>query len=295
MKDRRNRNSNAMSSIFVETRQARAAFLRIDELMEHGWERNYCRALVLLGLARSGKTHLIYHYVEERLGKDWENKAVPPIVIVEVPAGCTLKSFATEVLRALKDPDPEYGSQVDRTGRIAAAVERHGVQLLVFDEIQRLIDADTEKVKTTVAVWVSGILNRRVCPLLLVGEPKAEQVFVGNKHLEGRTLGQVDITPFDWADEAQRYEFASVLHQIDTQLGLPELSELGKLRTAMRIHEFAEGRLGEAARLIGKARTIARRLGRPKITYDILEQAVDELRVGESRNLPNPFRPEKVV
>ena len=131
MKDRRNRNGSALSSIFVETRQARAAFLRIDELMEHGWERNYCRALVLLGLARSGKTHLIHHYVEERLGKDWKDKAVPPIVIVEVPAGCTLKSFATEVLRALKDPDPEYGSQVDRTGRIAAAVERHGVELLV--------------------------------------------------------------------------------------------------------------------------------------------------------------------
>ncbi len=295
MKDERSLDPGAMSSIFVETRQARVAFQRIDELMKHGWERDYCRALVLLGLARSGKTHLVHRYVEDRLEKDPGDREVPRIVIVEVPAGCTLKSFATEVLRALKDPDPEYGSQVDRTGRIAAAVRLHGVQLLVFDEVQRLIDADTEKVKTTVAVWVTGILNRRVCPLLLVGERKAERVFAGNKQLEGRTLGQVDITPFSWADEEQRYEFASILHQIDTELGLPDISGLGKLQTAMRIHEFAEGLLGQAARLIGHARTIAQRLGRPKITWDILEQAVDELRVGASRGLANPFRQDEAA
>ena len=146
------------------------------------------------------------------------------------------------------------------------------------------------------AVWVTGILNRRGLPLLLlVGERKAERVFAGNKQLEGRTLGQVDITPFSWADEEQRYEFASILHQIDTELGLPDISGLGKLQTAMRIHEFAEGLLGQAARLIGHARTIAQRLGRPKITWDILEQAVDELRVGASRGLANPFRQDEAA
>jgi hypothetical protein len=293
MPDRRNRRPDALSSIFVETSQSKYAALRIGELMEQGWEEDYCLGLLLLGDNRAGKTRLVRHYVDTTLDECHQNKAVPPIVRVEVPPGCSLRSFPTAVLRALKDPDPSYGNLSDRTGRIAEAAERHNVQLLVFDEVQRLIDADTEKVKENVAIWVSGLLNHRVCPVLLVGEPKAKWVFVGNKHLEGRTMGQVDITSFDWADEKQRYEFASVLHQIDTQLGMAELSDLGRLRTAQRIHEFAEGLLGQAARLIGHARVIARRLNRPKLTYDIFEQAVNELRVGEGRGLPNPFRSDQ--
>lgn len=295
MNNRRHRNPAALSSIFVETSQAKYAFTRINELMEDGWQEDYCMGLLLLGPNRAGKTRLVRHFIEAWLGDRYKDRSVPPIVWVEVPPGCSLKSFATEVLRALHDPAPEYAPQPDRTSRIAAAVQRHDVQLLVIDEIQRLIDADTDKIKETVAIWVSGLLNRRICPLLLVGEEKASKVFANQKHLEGRVLGQVDVLPFDWADRDQRREFAAILYHIDAQLGLDDLSDLGSLRTAQRIHEFSEGLLGQAARLIGQARTIARRLGRPKITDDVLAQAVDELRVGAGRKVPNPFRSKEAA
>ncbi len=42
----------SVSSIFVDTSRAQAAFARLDDLMEEGWEQTFCRALLLLGPAR---------------------------------------------------------------------------------------------------------------------------------------------------------------------------------------------------------------------------------------------------
>ncbi|MBY0334171.1 MAG: TniB family NTP-binding protein [Acetobacteraceae bacterium] len=287
---RRGRRQGALSKLFVESSRTRRAFERMDELIENGWEEHFCRALLLLGPSRAGKTRIVNRFRTERSrpveegGKGWK------IITVEVPSNCTLKSFATDVLTVLGDPDPEYGSEPDKTRRIAELVEKMEVDLIVIDEVQRLIDADTDKVKRTVANWLTAILNKRVCPLLLVGEKTAERVFDGSMHLQGRTLGQVPVDAYDWAEETDQKEFRAFLHMVEGQLGLPEKSGLATVDTALRIYAFSEGLLGQAVTLIGQAKTIAARKGRPCISHEILAQAVDELRIGRARSVMNPFR-----
>lgn len=291
----RRRRADALSAIFLETRRVRRAFQRIDDLLERGWEDTFCRALLLLGNSRAGKTQIVTHYLRQRVDGQPDLAKRPKVVVVEVPAGCTLKTFAVDLLAALGDPAPSHGSQAELTMRIIEAIEREQVDLIVIDEVQRLIDADTDKVKRDVANWLTGLLNKRLCPLLLVGERKAERVFQGNMHLEGRTLGEVVLTPYDWNESEDRAEFRGVLHLIDKSLGLPEQSGLGQPDTALRIHAYAQGLLGQAATLVDQARAIARREGRPKLTHDILAEAVDELRVGEARARENPFRVDSVA
>lgn len=287
---RRGRRQGALSKLFVESSRTRRAFERIDELIENGWEEHFCRALLLLGPSRAGKTRIVNRFRAERSrpveegGKGWK------IVAVEVPSNCTLKAFATNLLTVLDDPDPEFGSEADRTRRIAERVDELEVDLIIIDEVQRLIDADTDKVKRNVANWLTALLNKRVCPLLLVGEQTAERVFDGSMHLQGRTLGQVPVDAYDWAVEQDQKEFRGFLHMVEGQLGLPEPSGLGKMETALRIHAFAQGLLGQAVTLVGQARTIALRKDRPCITHEILAQAVDELRIGRARSGTNPFR-----
>lgn len=292
-RDQRLRRS-AISSVFVETRRVQKAFKRIDELIDHGWEDDCCRGLLLLGHSRVGKTHIVNNYIRLRVTERADDEERLRILKVEVQAGCTLKIFATDLLIALNDPDPEGGSQADKTRRIADAVKLEALDLLVIDEVQRLIDADTDKVKRDVTNWITGLLNRRLCPLLLVGERKAERVFEGIMHVKGRTFGEEPLTPHDWADEQDRKEFRGVLHLLDGKLGLPEMSRLGETGTAMRIYTYAEGLLGQAATLIAQGAVIARREGRPCLTHDILAQAVDELAIGEARQRANPFRVEVV-
>jgi hypothetical protein len=124
----------------------------------------------------------------------------------------------------------------------------------------------------------------------MVGERKAGRVFEGIMHVKGRTFGEAPLAPHDWADEQNRKELRGVLHLLDGKLGLPEISRLGETGTAMRIYTYPEGLLERAATLIAQGAVIAGRQGRPRLTHDILAQAVDELAIGEARHRANPFR-----
>ena len=282
---------DAISNIFVDTTRAQAAFARIDELMERGWEAEFCRALLLLGPARCGKTHILKEWLRRRTARAESGETAPfKAVVAEVPAGCNLKGMATVLLSALGDPDPDYGSQTDKTRRIHETAGE--LDLIVIDEVQRLMDAETGRVKKDVANWLTGLLNQRICPLLLVGERHAELVFQGNMYLEGRTLGQVPVEPYDWHDLDDRKEFRVFLNIVDGQLGMETTSGLGETDFALRIHAFSGGRIGQATLLVDEARSIARRRGTARMSPDMFADAVDLLRVGAARQQANPFRTE---
>ena len=281
--------TDAVSGLFIKTSRTDKAFERIDELMERGWEANFCRALLLLGPARCGKTHILKEWVRRRTAADPNFRAT----ITEVPPGCTLKGMATQLLDDLGDPDPDYGSQNEMTRRIQDI--GRGSDIIIIDEVQRLVDEKTEKVKRDVANWLTNLLNRRVCPLLLVGEPSAELVLRDNMYLAGRTIGQVPVQPYDWHDREDRLEFRVFLTALEAKLGLTEPAGLGQVDLALRIHAYSGGRLGQATLLADEARSLANRMGRPTITPDLLAQAVDLLRVGQARLEANPFRIAKVT
>ncbi len=278
-----------LSDLFVDTTQANEAFRRIDELMDHGWEAQYCKALLLFGPTRSGKSFMVDQYIRRlKSSRTWDERCLLPVVLVEVPAKCTLKSFASEVLHALQHPDFDSGTLTIKTTRIAETIGSNGVRLLVVDEVQRLIDVDTDKVQHDVSTWLTAFLNKRVCPLLLVGEPRAVELFDGN-YIRGRTMGEVRVGAYDWADRTERDEFRHFLFGLDANLGLPEPSGL-HADLAYPIHQHAQGLLGLAAQLVSQARLVAWRLERPKLTLDLFAEAVDMLGIGEKKGLPNPFR-----
>ena len=280
---------DGLRKVFVQTEASRTAFLRIDELRADGWQSGFCQALLLLGPARSGKTHMVRKYLEQRFPRwDKNSDGVGPVVMLEVPSGCTLKTVATELLMKLNDPAPDYGSMTAKMQRAVKAMEGK-VQLVVIDEVQRLIDADTEKVNQKVAGWLTDLLNRQVAPLLLVGEEKARQVFQAN-HLYGRTRGEVTVSAYDWSVDSEKKAFATILYQIETAMGLPGPACLRRLEMAHLVHQYSQGLLGLAVRLIGGARTVAARENATCLLPWHLEHAADEFAMTGDRQQVNPFR-----
>jgi predicted AAA+ superfamily ATPase len=192
---------DAISNLFVDTSRSKMAFSRIDELMTRGWEASFCRALLILGPSRCGKTHIFTEWLRRRR----ETEPLFKAVVTEVPQGCSLRQMAAQLLENLGDPDPDYGSQGEKTRRIAQLAT--GYDVIVIDELQRLVDDNTGKVKKDVSGWLTNLLNRRLCPLLLVGELHADLILQGNMYLVGRTLGQVSVAPYNWHDDQERLEF----------------------------------------------------------------------------------------
>lgn len=293
MREQRRYRADAISDIFVMTSRARKAWERIDALVEEGWEKEYCKALVVLGHFRCGKTEMTKRYAADREERDAAIGRCFRWRRVSVPSDCTLKGFASAALHQLGDPDPDYGSQVEKTRRIVQAAMELKLDLLIIDEVQRLIDVDTQKVQKKTADWLAGLLDARCCPLLLVGERKASRVFESNAHLAGRTMGEVPIQPFDWADPSDRSEFRTVMHLVDKRLGMPNLCGLFSVDLSLRLHIYSGGRLGWVANLLDVARSVARRRGAPQLTHEMLAEACDMSLLQGRHGDPNPFRLSK--
>jgi hypothetical protein len=286
MSGRNTPREDAISKIFVQTVRFQNLSLRLDDLMVRGWEDDFCKGLIVLGPSGCGKTQGVKMWIKDRVAKEPKFKAV----FSEVPSDCNLKSMAAQLLHDLGDPAFDHGSQAEKTLRITNGAQDCNV--IVIDELQRLLEGKTANVRQSAASWLANLLNKKICPLLLIGELSAETVFDDSVYMKRRTLGQVPIEPYDWSNSQDRLEFRTFLNLFDNALGMSELSALGGLDTALRIHTYSLGRVGLAAPLIDTARLLARQAGRPKLTNDLFAQAVDRLRVGSDRRLENPFRAE---
>ena len=285
MTEQVDRNPKALSNIFFQTNRTRKAFEAIEEVIEAGWERKYCKATRLFGLPGTGKTHIVTYFEQMRCGEGGRK-----VLTLEVAPGLTPRMFGEQFLEGLGDPSPEFGSPAEKLSRAGQAVKAQGYDAIILEEFHRLIDDRTDNVNHAVGHWVTGFLNLRVCPLVLMEEPSAERVLRGNDMLNQRTFPGCFITPYDWGVEQDRQEFRKTMHAIDIELGMPERSGLGTLETAHCIYTFSEGILRRAADLIAKSRRRARQLGLQKLTHDVLAEAADEfLAVGPSGKF-NPFR-----
>ena len=285
MSNREDRNPEALSNIFFQTSRTAKGFAAIQEAIEAGWELNYCKATRIFGPPGTGKTHTLTYFQQIVCAeKGWK------ILNVEVAPNSNPRKFGEQLLEKLGDPNPEYGSESQKLRRAKEAVEDQGYDCIAIEELHRLIDDKTDLVNHAVGHFITGFLNTRACPLILMGEPSASRVFAGNEMLDQRTFPGCMVTPYDWGVDLDRREFRRTLHAIDTALGMPEESGLATVDTAKRVYAFSEGRLRPAADLIAKARRQARQLGLQRLTHEVLADVADEFLAAKPSAKVNPFR-----
>jgi hypothetical protein len=272
--------------LFYETGRARAAFKAIDNLLKRGWEKKYCKGLVILGVPGTGKTHILSAYEEQHAD-------TVRMLTVEVGPKGDLPSFVTDLLIALNDPAPVHGTVSERTRRANSALEKYQPDLIAFEEFHRLIDGKTDKVNDDVGKWITAFLNDRICPVLLVGEPSGRRVIETNTMLKQRCVPQYELTPFDWGIDEDRTDFRAILHAVDGALGFERMSGLSKVDTAQRIYAYCRGLTRLAVDLVAEARQLARDRELPCLNNEVLALAVDRYQAGEVGLPENPFRTEK--
>lgn len=301
-----------MSKIWVPMRRPTAVTRYLDVFSKNYRELDNFNCALVLGPSRSGKTRMVKRWAAAQMGLEEypdNPQSLLRFVYCEVTPACNEKTFSADLLRAFLDPDPTYGStHYDRIQRIPKLIQAkikdprdRPVHFLIIDEVHCLINADTQRLKRAIGQIMTYLLNLKMFGLVLVGEPRAVQIFEpflkdqdsANPQLEGRSWGCLPITPHQWADKEDQKEFRAFLHEIDKKLEMSQLSDLGSMEIAMRIHNFSGGLLGRAARLIKVARAFAVADKRPCISTKQFEEAVDLLRIGSAKTkLVNPFRVE---
>lgn len=253
------------------------------------------QCMFLTGGTGVGKTSLIEQYLDRYQRADEPERLRVPVFHAEIPAKATIKGVATALLDSLGDPAPDRGSTVSQGQRLAHLMEQCGVELIILDEFQHLIDNKTQRVVQDVSDWIKSLINRTKVPMILIGMPESEVILEANPQLKRRFMIRKRLAPFSWTTEDDRIEFRRFLAQIEKKLPFNLASRLVEIDLALPIYIVSLGTAANVMTLIKQASRFAIQDGGDKLDSEHFARAYERIFIDGDEFPQNPFMVEPSV
>lgn len=273
----------------IQYKKVETVLNALEDLHESGQHLEAACSLVV-GPSGSGKTTTLRSYADRFPPVSESERDRLPILLVEAPARATPKGLAEVMLSALGDPAPSKGTLQSMTRRVEGLLRARGVELVMLDEFQHLIDRQksTNLVAYDAADWIKGLLNTQICPVVLSGTELAIKVIEANEQLQRRCMSVISLDALPFGTREECAYFQGILEAFDTVLPFERPSDLSKLELAARIHAATGGLIGRVASLLTSASRYAMKQGLPCLDQTVLGDAWAGSATPSSGN--NPFR-----
>jgi Cdc6-like AAA superfamily ATPase len=245
--------------------------------------------LFLYGGTGVGKSTILREYTDKFSRKIIEGNTKIPILYFRVPVGATPKSVASSMLLAMKDPNYDKGAESNQTDRILNFVEKCGVEMVIIDEFQHLIDRDTNHVLNRASDWVKKFSEDVNIPIILAGMTESKKIFRHNDQLDRRFTEKVEMKGFDFSTHEDQIEFRVFLNSIDEQLPFAERANLGDVKMAERFFYASNGNPYYVNKILQEATVFAAKSGNDKIDLNHLYSAFNLIKIAKRPNVINPF------
>jgi hypothetical protein len=246
--------------------------------------------MLIMGRQGAGKTTLCSSYARQFPRVVTKERVMIPVLAASIPAPASVKSLPTRVLRALGDSYPDRGTAVSQTLRIINFFAKCGVELMILDEFQNFIDANSNAILINISNWLKDLINETRKPVVLVGMPHSERILLANPQLERRFSMRETLEPFGWGTAAAQAEFGRFLEELDIRLPFPQRSNLAAVETAMRIFYATQGIVGYVMKLVRRAAIMAIDEGADCLDLELLARAYKERLAARMLSDINPFR-----
>lgn len=232
------------------------------------------RCISILGPSGSGKTALIDKFkieIERNFGGDGRK----PLAVVETPSALTVRAIASSVLESLGDPIYDKGTELQMTNRILNFVNDLETRMILFDEMQNIVDRDSQKLNHKVADWFKRLLNHRKfkIPIGFLGLEQTRSIFNTNEQLRRRFTRPYILQPFDWENAKERLNLKGFLYQLECEISLEPGLSLCENDIAFRFYCASGGLVGYIMKIIYEAQELASELIEPIISMKILAEA----------------------
>ncbi|NHM32433.1 AAA family ATPase [Bacillus sp. C11] len=244
----------------------------------------------LAGLTGVGKTTLLKDYESTHPRKRINGKTIVPIFYFKVPVGATPKSFASQALYHLGDPNFERGTLVQMTARLLKLVKACNVEMMVIDEFQHLIDKDSSNVLKNASDWIKTFIEDAKIPVLICGMPESKSIFEVNNQLDRRFCTRLTLESFNYSTKEEQIEFRAFLNTVDKQLPVAEQSFLADPGLSEKFYYATNGVPFYIMRIIEQATIIAAKHGLDKISESELFLAYKAVTISQRPNAKNPFK-----
>jgi energy-coupling factor transporter ATP-binding protein EcfA2 len=269
-----------------------AIYTAIAEAHEQSADAAEPECLVIVGPTGAGKTTLVTSYAQRFPPDNSGTTFRCPVLVAKILAPATVKTLATNLLFTLGDPLADKGSVGAKSVRLRGFFNDCGMEMLILDELQHIVDRDSDKVLQTVSNWLKDLIKDTKVATVLVGlQGEAERVVRTNPQLNGLFRPPLVLDPFTWddADPATIKEFRKLLRELDGLLPLRESSDLGDRELAWRCFVASRGNLRLLMGLLRRAVVLALRRGCERLDLPLLADAFDSRLAGMWPGLVNPF------
>lgn len=284
-----------VESTLVPHRAFEQATRRLEQCFAYANNASEPICIAIVGESRTGKSRALEE-CEDRHPSVRDNEGLSiPILRVKTPSKPTVKGLAEVMLRAMRDPLFDRGTEISKTSRLQTLMLNCGTQMVMIDEFQHFVDKGSHKVMHHVADWLKILVDDSRVALVVAGLPSCQAVLDQNEQLAGRFLSPVFMPRFDWLCDEHRDEFIAILgafhDSINQHFDLPALD--GE-EMAFRCYCGTGGLMGYLSKFLRQMVWNALDANKKSISLSELAQAHYEAVWAESGPLgiPNPFSKE---
>jgi hypothetical protein len=290
-----NRSNTIVESLVIPHTAFAEAERQIEQCFAFSAAKGEAEGLAVIGESGTGKTSVLNEFKSRHRAIRSSDGMEVPILFASVPSAPTVKSLAGIMLDALGVPDPERGTENEKTRRLRILMRETGTKMVMIDEFQHFVDQGTHKVMHHVADWLKRLIDDTRSTLVIAGLPSCMAVIDQNPQLARRFLAPIQMTRFQWINPAQRKQFVAILRSFHTEISkdfaIPDISSEDM---AYRVYLATGGLMGYVAKLLRQALRNTLGQDRPVVTLRDLNVAHMQAIWSIQRipGLPKPFEAE---
>ena len=209
---------------FIHSPQVERALTRLGDIHGDSRRTRASKGLLIQGPSGVGKSTLVKEYIrslEESESHDPQKRAV---LFVEMPSSPTKKNLAAAILAELKDPFAEargHSAEV-KFARVVLLLKNLGVEMLVLDEAQHLVDYRRNGAYEA-ADWIKSLMNETSIACVLIGLKRTENLLLANEQLRRRFSATVAYDRITFSANASLH-FVMLLQAIEGELPVQTIS-----------------------------------------------------------------------
>jgi adenylate kinase family enzyme len=282
--------TRAIRKAFIRIPRVEQVMKRIEELFAYQCEGEEPEHLVLIGESGVGKSTLLERYVATHARIVHDEFTEIPALYVEVPASCSIKKLAGEMLLAMGSPFWNHGDEPQRTHQLLTLLRACKVRLVVLDEVNHLVERGTSKTHYAVGEWIKQLSDQSAVSFVLAGTPRAEELLVTNEQLRSRFSEVEHLAPLGLGSPEDASVFRAVLRTFQKLYAELDSVELASPSTCKLMAYATGGRLRALRRLLVRAVEIGASMEEPRIDLAVLARAFEAVIFRKPPKGRNPFK-----
>jgi hypothetical protein len=224
--------------------------------------------LLIVGDTNNGKSALLRQFVARHQPYEMKEEGTLrwPVFYFQCPNDCDEKRFYHTILDRLFVPYKESDRADKKQRQVIHILRQVGVKVLVIDEIQHILVAGNRRRHTQLMDMLKFLSNELLIPMVCAGIRTALNSIHNDEQLKNRFDSEM-LHKWDKGDDYYR-----LLASFETLLPLKKPSQLVDPSLAHRILSLSEGYIGEIAKVLRAASTLAITNKSEQITLPLLDK-----------------------